>query len=96
MHLLSAGVDRVVSKPIFTDTDIAFTTSSGIHGPPIAEWTIMSVLAGTKNYAALYENQKKGVWNSDKSDLQHTPDYVNGIIGILGYGSIGRQGEPLL
>lgn len=53
----------------------------------------MTVLAGTKNFATMYESQKKGVWDSDKTELMHTTDYVNGVIGVLGYGSIGRQGK---
>lgn len=75
------------------DSDVTITTSSGVHGPAIAEWTIMTVLAGTKNFATMYENQKRSNWDSDATGMRQTPDWVGANVGVLGYGSIGRQGK---
>lgn len=33
IHLFSAGINQLVGKPVWDDTDIALTTSSGVHGP---------------------------------------------------------------
>ncbi|KAG8527172.1 uncharacterized protein KY384_008602 [Bacidia gigantensis] len=40
VHTLLAGVDRLVTHPLFTDTDIVFTSSSGVAAPQIAEWVL--------------------------------------------------------
>ncbi|KGO70893.1 D-isomer specific 2-hydroxyacid dehydrogenase, NAD-binding [Penicillium expansum] len=90
IHTFSAGVDHLLQKPILQDTDIPITTSSGIHGPPIAEWTVMNWLVSSRRYVKGYEAQKAHSW--DKS--AYTPslhDQVGKKVGILGYGSIGRQ-----
>lgn len=37
VQLLSAGANFILDKPLFTDTDIAFCTSNGVHGYADAE-----------------------------------------------------------
>lgn len=36
LHLLSAGSNHIQKHPIYTDSDITITTSSGIHGPQVS------------------------------------------------------------
>ncbi|CAI7591225.1 unnamed protein product [Penicillium glandicola] len=90
IHTFSAGVDHLLQHPIVRETKIPLTTSSGIHGPPIAEWTIMNWLVSSRKYVKGYEAQKSHLW--DKA--VYNPglhDQVGKKVGILGYGSIGRQ-----
>lgn len=90
IHTFSAGVDHILQNPILQETDIPITTSSGIHGPPIAEWTVMNWLVSSRRYAKGYEAQKSHVW--DKAAYRPgLHDQVGKKVGILGYGSIGRQ-----
>ncbi|KAJ3042396.1 hypothetical protein HDV00_007352 [Rhizophlyctis rosea] len=89
VHLFSAGADRAITQPLFKDTSIPFTNSSGVHGPQISEWIIMTLLIWKHKYNALYENQKKKSW--DRSVADGTEDVYGKRIGILGYGAIGRQ-----
>ena len=51
----------------------------------------MMALVHHHNYVALYEQQKEKKW-LQKSGMG-TVDQVGKRVGILGYGSIGRQGE---
>lgn len=44
-QLVSAGANAILDQPIFTDTEIPWCTSSGIHGPQISEWVICTYLA---------------------------------------------------
>jgi phosphoglycerate dehydrogenase-like enzyme len=90
VHVCSAGADHVVKSPIFHGTDIIFTTSSGIHGPQIGEWVIMTMLTQNHHYNALYEQQKKQEWKRWE-DVTSVRDYAGQRLGVLGYGSIGRQ-----
>jgi phosphoglycerate dehydrogenase-like enzyme len=78
-----------VTSPVFKETDIPFATVSGIHGPQITEWFIMSLLTFGHGYDQLYEQQKKQKW--DPSTARNVQDLVGQRLGVLGYGSIGRQ-----
>lgn len=91
IHFLSAGLDHSLHHPIFRESSIPTTTSSGIHGPPIAEWTVMNWLVASRKYAYTYENQKKHHWSGVTEYVQDIHDQVGKKVGILGYGSIGRQ-----
>jgi phosphoglycerate dehydrogenase-like enzyme len=58
VQLFSAGVDRASKDPLFLDTDIIFANTSGVHGPQISEWVIMTALNHNHHYNHFYENQK--------------------------------------
>lgn len=93
VHLNSAGSNQVQQHPLYTDTDVTITTSSGIHGPQIAEWVIMTALVQSHKYNQLYELQKEHKWGTggDANDYHSVHDRVGHRLGVLGYGSIGRQ-----
>lgn len=93
MQLLSAGFDRWVNHPLITDSDVPFASVSGIHGPPIAEWVVLNWLVASRKYNTTYEMQKQHEWDSSrKLEFHRCYDHVRRRVGILGYGSIGRQG----
>lgn len=96
IQVLSAGVDHLVNEPIFKDTDIPITTASGIHGPAITEWVVMTTLALSKNYNFIHENQKRHKWDGRGVGLLKRKDWQGRTVGIAGYGSIGRQGKLLI
>lgn len=93
IHFLSAGIDHLVQHPIFKTTNIPVTTSSGIHGPPIAEWTVMNWLVASRKFVDTYESQKNHEWGPAMKYMTGMSDQVGKKLGILGYGSIGRQSE---
>jgi phosphoglycerate dehydrogenase-like enzyme len=90
IHFFSAGIDHVRSTPIYKDTVIPLTTSSGIHGPQISEWVIMQMLSFAHKEKLLLELQKEHKWGKH-SEFGQLKDYVGQRLGVLGYGSIGRQ-----
>ncbi|OJJ46153.1 hypothetical protein ASPZODRAFT_133152 [Penicilliopsis zonata CBS 506.65] len=92
VHTTSAGIDHLQHLPLLRDTQIPISTSSGLHGPPIAEWTIMNWLITSRGFLKTQQAQKDHIWD------RNTPGYLNSLydqvgkrVGILGYGSIGRQ-----
>lgn len=85
-------MDRYLNHPLVTDTDIDLTTTSGIHGPPIAEWVVMNWLVSSRMYDQTSEWQRKHIWTHNQSLMHKMEDSVSKRVGILGYGSIGRQG----
>lgn len=93
IHLFSAGADRLSETPIWEDTDVPFTNSSGVHGPQIAEWVILQILSASHKQKQLVEWQKKHIWGKS-ADIGTVRDGVGQRLGVLGYGAIGRQGIP--
>ncbi|EMC95397.1 hypothetical protein BAUCODRAFT_539291 [Baudoinia panamericana UAMH 10762] len=91
VQLSSAGSNQIQNHPIYKDSDIVICTSSGIHGPQIAEWCIMTALVQSHKYNALHDMQKQHQWGQQKGDIANVRDMVGRRLGVLGYGSIGRQ-----
>lgn len=94
MHLISAGSDHMRTLPIYQAGQIPITNSSGIHGAIIAEWVIMTLLMASRRYKVLRQWQDERDWDESfdaKDEFHDVTDSVGKRLGILGYGSIGRQ-----
>jgi phosphoglycerate dehydrogenase-like enzyme len=61
-----------------------------VHGPQIAEWVIMMDLVHSHSFPKLYDLQREKAWKQKEG--MNVSDRVGKRVGILGYGSIGRQG----
>lgn len=90
IQFFSAGTDHVWDTPIYKDTDIPLTTSSGIHGPMISEWVVMQILAHSHKQKLLLKWQEEKRWGAH-AELGQLKDGVGMRLAVLGYGSIGRQ-----
>ena len=91
LHLFSAGSNHIQSHPLYTSTDITITTSSGVHGPTIAEWAVLTRLVESRKYNHLLAQQRAHAWSTHDPALSNVRDQVGATLGVLGYGSIGRQ-----
>ncbi len=90
VQLHSAGIDHVQGHPIL-DCDIALTTTSGIHAVPIAEYVISTILAWSHRLPRMLTYQKREIWPGGRWDKFVSTELLGATIGILGYGSVGRQ-----
>ena len=93
VQLHSAGANHVMDRPIYLQTDVMFTTASGVHAIPIAEYVLTMALAWFHHVPRMLEWQGRGQWPpNDQRSALFTPEELAGkTIGIVGYGSIGRQ-----
>ena len=91
LHLFSAGSNHIQQHPLYTHSKITITTSSGVHGPTIAEWAVLTRLVESRKYKTLYDLQKQHTWSAHDANLNSVRDQVGATLGVLGYGSIGRQ-----
>lgn len=93
VQLYSAGADAVSLHPLFQGSPVTFTTTSGIHAIPIAEYTFTMVLAWFHKLPNLLDLQKRGQWpqTTERPALLMPKELSEQTIGIVGYGSIGRQ-----
>lgn len=92
VQLHSAGANRVLTEPLF-QTDVVFSTTSGIHAVNMAEYVFAMLLAWTHRVPRLLEWQARGEWPPDEQRWPlFVPEELWGkTLGIVGYGSIGRQ-----
>jgi phosphoglycerate dehydrogenase-like enzyme len=92
VQLFSAGADHFRHHPLFS-TNVTFTTVSGVHAICIAEHVFAGVLAWNHRLPRALEGQRRAEWPEDR--LRYAtyvaPELWGQTIGILGYGSIGRQ-----
>ncbi|PWW72267.1 hypothetical protein C7212DRAFT_286555 [Tuber magnatum] len=89
VQLSISGFDRVVKQPLYTDTGITFCTSNGIYSTKIAEHVFLTLLSIRNSFDQLLSQQHSRIW--DDIAYPRPKDLSGTTIGILGYGSIGRQ-----
>lgn len=83
----SAGIGQLVrSKGYSEKTNWIFTTASGVHIRPLAEFVLMSMLIFAKDYFRTEAQQSKKEWVFFTAN--ELRDYTLGIIGL---GKIGRE-----
>ena len=91
-----AGLDHALEEPILQREGMNFTNMSGASASQMAEHAIMMMLALGHHLPDIFTHQKKADWPSGRWEL-FTPHELRGsIVGIVGYGSIGRQIARLL
>ena len=91
-----AGIDRYIDEPVVRKDGLQITTLSGAAAPQMAEYVLSMMLALSRKIPALINGQKKSEWPKDRFE-RYTPFELNGkTVGIIGYGSIGRQIARLL
>ncbi len=90
VQLISAGAEHVLKGAVADRTEVAFTTASGIHSTPIAEYTIGSMLAFAHCLHVTMRSQLRHEWS--RGSFMENADSLRGkTLGVIGYGSIGRE-----
>jgi phosphoglycerate dehydrogenase-like enzyme len=88
-----AGVNALHDHPLYTQSRIPITTTSGVHAATIAEYALTVILALAHRVPRMVEWRVKGRWPADD---QRWPLFVpvelrGATLGVIGYGSIGRE-----
>tara|TARA_B100000579_G_scaffold436286_1_gene461824 strand:- start:2941 stop:3915 length:975 start_codon:yes stop_codon:yes gene_type:complete len=84
----NAGVDNCMFDEVIK-SKIIITNSRGINSVPVSEFVISSILFFEKNLIDCIEFKKNKVWNQwDIAKKNNTLE--NKIVGIIGYGTIGK------
>lgn len=86
IHTYSAGVEKLLSNVTFSQSDILLTNSRGIHGIPMAEHVLGTMLASVRCLIEAWENQKAHTWKR----LTEPDELFGKTAAIIGLGSIGR------
>lgn len=85
----TSGLNHLLDKPIMQAEDVEITTASGIHAVPMAEYCIGLMLAFALRLPLFRRYQDKAEWPEGWSVFTQT---LRGqTLGIVGYGSVGRE-----
>ncbi len=82
----SAGIGQFVARQNYARMNTVFTTSSGVHARPLAEFVIMSMLEVVKQRNLAGKQQAAHLWKRFSTDeLSHK------TLAIVGLGRIGKE-----
>jgi phosphoglycerate dehydrogenase-like enzyme len=92
LHSPSAGVDELL-YPALVQSDIRVTCSRGISSAALADHALGMILAHSRGLAIAVREQAEGRWARDRFfSGDPMPAELDGkAVGILGFGSIGRE-----
>jgi phosphoglycerate dehydrogenase-like enzyme len=91
-----AGIDHVADAPVLKMEGVQVTTLSGVATSQMAEYAVMMLLALGHRLPDLIANQRRGEWPADRWERFSPVEMRGSKVGIVGYGSIGRQVARLL
>ncbi len=86
VHSFSVGVEKLLENERVRKRGIIITNSRGCTSVPIAEHTIALIAAMARGIDKIIRNQIDKVWGKIP-----VIDLEDAIVGIIGYGDIGRE-----
>ena len=82
----SAGIGQMVKRVGLDQTDITFTTASGVHARPLADFCLMAMLMFAKNYGWMERDKKAKRWE------RYCGEELTGkTLAIVGIGRVGQE-----
>lgn len=86
-----AGIDHILDDPILRKPDLVSTSLSGASASQVAEYIMMMLLALGHHLPMLFDHQKRHEWSGERWEVFRPQELRQSTVGIVGYGSIGRQ-----
>jgi len=90
VQVASAGVNALLDHPVMQN-DILLTNASGIHATSIAEYILAMMINLTRRWPELLFLKWGHGWPHDREFASSSGELWGGTVGIVGYGSIGRE-----
>ncbi len=86
LQATSAGIGQLVKRERLDRMNAVFTTASGVHARPLAEFVMMILLEQTKRAALARQQQQERLWKRFA-----TGELAGKTLAIVGYGNIGKE-----
>jgi phosphoglycerate dehydrogenase-like enzyme len=96
IQFMSAGLDYWAGSEIFSKSGLLITSLSGAGASQMAEHVMLMMLALGHRLPAMMTSQRKSEWPKDRIEKFQPLELRGASVGIVGYGSIGRQLARLL
>ncbi len=96
IQFLTAGIDKILDAPIMKKPELQATTLSGAAASQMAEYILTMFLALSRHLPAHFSNQVTTQWPDNKWERFSPQELRDSTVGIIGYGSIGRELTRLL
>ncbi len=91
-----AGLDLINHTALMQNKQILFTGLSGASAPQVAEYSLMMLLALAHRMPEIIQNQNRAEWPKDRWERFSPQELRGSTVGLVGYGSIGREIARLL
>jgi phosphoglycerate dehydrogenase-like enzyme len=88
LHL--AGVDHVAEYNLM-HSEVMVTTLSGASAPQVAEFALMCILALSRRLPTMIDDIADVRWMGERFKRYRSVELRGSTVGIIGYGSIGRE-----
>ncbi len=85
-----SGVDAVADHPLL-HTDVLVTSMSGASAPQLAEYALMGLLALGRRLPRMAADKAARRWAEDRFERFRPVELRGATVGIVGYGSVGRE-----
>src|SRR3990170_191039 len=85
-----AGIDHVADHPLLRG-DVRVTTLSGAAVPQMAEFVLMAILGLGRRLPRLERDRADKRWAENRFERFRPIDLDGSTVGIVGYGSVGRE-----
>ncbi|MAT97290.1 MAG: hypothetical protein CL608_09125 [Anaerolineaceae bacterium] len=90
-----AGVDSLKDSELW-QSDVLITTASGVHAANMAQYALTQILVWAHRVPNWFKYKQTKKWDKNRWET-FVPQELHGkTVGILGYGSIGRELARLL
>lgn len=86
-----AGIESLFDSPLLQKKDLMITTLSGAAAPQMAEFALTMMLALGHRLPEMNQAQTKADWPKDRWERFNPVELRGSTVGIVGYGSIGRE-----
>ncbi|HEX9018899.1 MAG TPA: D-2-hydroxyacid dehydrogenase [Anaerolineaceae bacterium] len=86
-----AGIDFALESPLLRKPELMVTTLSGAASPQMAEFALAMMLALGHRMPELVAHQSRSEWPRDRWERFRPVELRNSTVGVVGYGSIGRE-----
>ena len=91
IQMNTAGMNHALEHGIVQAEDIIVTSTSGIHATNMAHYSLMMMLMFNYQMRQAFELQRKAEWPAHPHQQFLPVDMDRQTVGIVGYGSIGRE-----
>jgi phosphoglycerate dehydrogenase-like enzyme len=85
-----AGIEHISDDPLLR-SNVQVTTLSGAATPQMAEFALMSILALARRLPLMMVDKAEKHWDDDRLKRFRPRDLRGSTVGIVGYGSVGRE-----